>query len=220
MARPAPIPLNQDEHGLLTDAQAYLQQRLTTAAPDSLLCLRWEQFYRTYDEILRHFSASLHLGKDDREEVVQMVWCQIVTSLAKFEWNPNRGGLRSYLYVMLRNKATDIIRERHEGCVHSLSYLPQEETDLINPDPSPLSALEKQFQLSLVETVLAELKSEVPELSYRVFHLRAVEGQSVEEVVAALGLETQSVWQRYHRVLQKVRLRVKLYGGEGIGLGE
>jgi RNA polymerase sigma factor (sigma-70 family) len=195
---------------LLADTQAYLQRRRSAAGRISRLYLSWQQFYRTYDKLLRRFAASLHLEKNEVDEVVQMVWCQLVISLPKFKWSRHRRGLPCYLYVMLRNKALDLIRDRKGRRTRSLSAA----ADVIDPHPPPLARLEEQFQQALVATLLAELKTEVSELNFRVFYLHLVEGRSVEEVAATLALEPEAVWSRCYRVLRKLRLRVKLEWGD------
>jgi RNA polymerase sigma factor (sigma-70 family) len=196
---------------LLADAQAYLRRRLSAAEPVSLLCLRWEQFYHTCDELLRRFVSSFHLDEDMCDEVVQMVWCKLITRLSRFDWNAKRSGLRRYLYVMLRNKAADVLREREQYRLARLDD-PSVAEMLIDPDASPVMQLQKRFQQALVETVLAEVENNVSELTYRVFCLRLFEGRSVGQVAAALRLRPQSVWYRYYRVLRRLRRRVRLHG--------
>jgi hypothetical protein len=88
---------------------------------------------------------------------------------------------------------------------------------LIDPDAPPAIRLKKRFRQALVETVFGQVKNEVSDLSYRIFCRRLFEGQSVEQVAAALRLRPQAVWYRYYRVLRKLRQRARLHGPDPVG---
>jgi hypothetical protein len=69
----------------------------------------------------------------------------------------------------------------------------------------PAAECERQCERELVWLVLDELRSHVSECSYWVLYLRWIQGRSVPETAACLGLTRQQVWFRQHRVQQLFR---------------
>jgi hypothetical protein len=64
---------------------------------------------------------------------------------------------------------------------------------------------ERRGVRGLVTDVLAELSGRVSASSYQILRLRWIEGRSLPEIAAALGLTPAQVRFRHHRVKQKFR---------------
>ena len=97
---------------LLKDAQEYLQLLLEDRAPNSVLALAWNDFYRVYDDLIRRFVSAQGVATSDVDDCVQEVWSEVVTRLARFDRRPDRPGLRSWLYKLVRSKSADVYRSR------------------------------------------------------------------------------------------------------------
>src|SRR5207244_2403804 len=67
------------------------------------------------------------------------------------------------------------------------------------PEESAATALERHEEQAAVLQVLGLLRAQVPERNVRVFEMRWIEGRTVEEVAAALGLTAACVRWRAHR---------------------
>jgi hypothetical protein len=69
--------------------------------------------------------------------------------------------------------------------------------------------------------VLAELRSQVSECSYRVLYLRWIEGRTASETAAALGLIPEQVWFREYRMKNHFRRLFRRHAsGDGGGTGQ
>ena len=69
----------------------------------------------------------------------------------------------------------------------------------------------------MLQTLLAELCSEVSDLNFRLLKMRFVEDRAVPEVAAALNLTPEQVRVRQHRLLKKLRAMQAVYTGEQFG---
>src|SRR6266481_2074167 len=100
------------EKVLVKNACAFLKQRLQRLAPDAVLTHAWDSFYRTYTNILRRMAGRFHLDAGEREDLIQEVWAQVIVHLSEFSWQGHGGGLRGWLYTLIRNKALNLIRQK------------------------------------------------------------------------------------------------------------
>src|SRR5260370_30269880 len=100
------------EKALVKNACAFLKQRLQRLAPDAVLTHAWDSFYRTYTNVLRRMAGEFHLDAGESEDLVQEVWAQVIVHLSEFNWQAHGGGLRGWLYTLIRNKALNVIRRK------------------------------------------------------------------------------------------------------------
>jgi hypothetical protein len=64
----------------LHNAQAYLKRRLEHIAPDAVLTLSWERFYRLYSQVIRGLAESYHFAGEGVDDIEQDVWLEVVQS--------------------------------------------------------------------------------------------------------------------------------------------
>ena len=65
-------------------------------------------------------------------------------------------------------------------------------------DLDPASHWERRLQQEDVRQVLQELRRQASPCSYRAFHMRWIEGCTVAEIAAALGITEKQVRWRHH----------------------
>jgi RNA polymerase sigma-70 factor (ECF subfamily) len=200
---------------LLIDTQAFLHERLRRVAPDSLLTHSWQQFYETYDTILRNFARACGMRGADLDDCVQEVWLAVITELSRFQYDPNRGRLRSWLYRLVRNKASDHVRRRVRSRTCRLDDAHEPERAAADADPAAL--YERRWNIEMVHVVLDELRKRVSQKSYSVLELRRIDECSVEQVAERLHLRPEQVRARHHRTQRLFRTLFDLYTGRAFG---
>jgi DNA-directed RNA polymerase specialized sigma24 family protein len=62
-----------------------------------------------------------------------------------------------------------------------------------------------------VHQVLDELRKQIPERSYRIFYMHWVEGRTMANIAAFLGLPIEQVWARHRRANHKFRSLFKTH---------
>jgi RNA polymerase sigma factor (sigma-70 family) len=188
---------------LLHNTQAYLVCRIERRHLDWQLIQSWERFYQIYDPLIRRFSFQCGVPLADFDDCVQRVWVELVRRLHGFRYDPERCGFRSWLYRIVRSQAINL--RRYQTSHPTANLLSHQEAKLLDREADPALHCERHCQQDVVQRVLGELRQRVSERSYRVLHLRWMEGWTVREVGACLGLTPQQVWLREHRIKRKFR---------------
>jgi RNA polymerase sigma factor (sigma-70 family) len=194
---------------LLQNAQAYLESQLCRQTPPLPLVEAWEEFFYIYNPVIRSYAVSCGAPTADLDDCTQEVWTTLVTKLGDFRYDPPRGRFLSWLFTVVHSKATDLHRSKTRHPTESLTSA--EEGDLYASDMDPVAEYEQRRRQALVNGALDELRKQVSERNYRVLHMRSVEGRTVAETAAALGLEREQVRLLHYRLKQKLGERLKLY---------
>jgi RNA polymerase sigma factor (sigma-70 family) len=208
---PAPVaPSNQDDIDpeLLHETQVYLDCLRCGRSPPWRSLTAWDNFYKVYDPLIRRLAVTCGARAVDLDDCVQEVWIALVTRLGEFRLDSHRGRFRSWLYCLVQSKATDLVRRRTR---HPLDRLtPELEIALFGSACDPAFEYELHRRRVLVHRVLDALRQKVPARSYRVFYLHWMEGRTIPEIAATLGLTPEQVWILNHRTKQKFRCLVKM----------
>ncbi len=153
------------------------------AGPESVAS--WERFYASCDATIRRFAATFRGRGVDVDDCTQEVWSDLMMSLPQFTMDPSRGRFTSWLYTIVRSKATNAIRRYvREPAMASVT----EEIDTATAGPA--EACERQSDRDGVRRAMEQLKNRTSDLSYRVLHLRWIDELSVAEVAQTLGLSS------------------------------
>lgn len=194
---------------LLADTQAYLRNELAARPSERQLVKAWVRFYELMSPRIRRYAVASRVAQADLDDCVQQVWTELLRKLPSFRFDPARGRFSSWLFALVHSRAVDLLRKRSRqpstGAWEQLANRPA------GRECDPVMLCERQADRALVRQILGELQKRASVCSYRVLYLRWMRGHSVNEVAGALGLTTQQVRFRCHRMLQKLRL---LFAGE------
>lgn len=199
---------------LLHNTQAFLKALLEEEVPDSGLVQAWQEFYRVYDGLIRRFVIARGVSGADVDDCVQEVWMEVVVRLTGFNRPPNRPGLRSWLYTLVRAKASNLFRRKSRWSTESLERAKRAGREPSEPSADPAASLEKEWQHALLETVLDEFQQEVSEINHQVLRMRWIDNRSVNDVASSLSLTPEQVRSRSHRTMKKLRDYLAHFTGE------
>jgi len=199
---------------LLAQTQAYLQALLEHRAPDAVVTHAWREFYRVYSKVIRRFVISHGVRGADADDCVQEVWRAVSQNLTEFEHPRCKPGLRSWLYTVVRSKTANVIRRNTRRTFHNLDSFIEDVADLSSNEPDPAEVVDWQWEATMVMTAMEELRSQIPEINYRVLEMRIVEGRTEAETAAALDLTPEQVRYRKHRTLRKLQSLLAVYTGK------
>jgi RNA polymerase sigma-70 factor (ECF subfamily) len=203
------------EKTLVKNASAYLKQRLQKLAPDAVLTHAWDSFYRTYTSILRRMAGEFHLDAGESEDLVQEVWAQVIVHLSEFDWQRQGGGLRGWLYTLVRNRALNLIRQKVRHPVRLAGAM--ELHEVVDRAPGPAAEWEVRWDRELMQLLLADLERKVSPVNHRLLILRWIEDRPLAEVAQLLNLSEKQVTYRQQRLFRKLRAAQALYRGEPFG---
>ncbi|MDB5174691.1 MAG: polymerase sigma factor, sigma-70 family [Phycisphaerales bacterium] len=184
-------------------ASDYLRCRTARITPSAESTLAWEQFYAWTDARIRRFAGARRARGIEVDECAQEVWSDLMQRLQTFKADRARGSFGTWLYAVVRNKAADMARRRARQPSMSLSAPEAPDPGDVRDDPARLC--EQRAERAAVRGALGEMKSRSSEQTYRVLHMRYLEGKGVGEVALALGMTPGQVWTREHRIKRNLR---------------
>jgi RNA polymerase sigma-70 factor (ECF subfamily) len=202
---------------LLGWVQEYLRSRLHEVGPESLVAAAWDEFYRIYDALLRRYARSHGLRDAEVDDCAQNVWLEIASRLPEFECPESQSGFRSWLYLVVGSKTNDFLRRKLRHPEESLDVAREAGREPAGPACDRAEAAHHQWEQSLLEILLEELSREVSETNARLLRMRFLEGRDTGEMAAELGLSSEQVWYRSHRLMKKLQARAAVFTGEPLG---
>jgi RNA polymerase sigma-70 factor, ECF subfamily len=162
----------------------------------------WNAFHNAVDPTIRAFAGRFFKSSSDMDDCCQEVWMDLIRNLPDFDYDRSRGRFSSWLFAIVRNKATDIVRRQARRSAEPITAA-QDHPDRNVENPS--ERLERTAAIDSVRAALNELKSSTTPDNYRLLHMRHVEGRDVADVAEALGITPSQVWAREHRLKGKLR---------------
>ncbi|MBN9123059.1 MAG: sigma-70 family RNA polymerase sigma factor, partial [Planctomycetes bacterium] len=157
----------------------------------------WARFCALYQPLIQLWVARFGVPEGDRDDVVQDVFVTLKVKLETFEYDPDRGRFRGYLYEVTRSRANDWHRRAPRTAL-----LPPEVT---SPGDPIGEQIEAEYQGVLVRRAVEIMRAEFEEITWRAFWEYVVEDRPPAEVAAELGLSVDSVYTAKKRVLRTLR---------------
>jgi len=151
------------------------------------------ELYDRYSRVVYSFAYRLTADPGLAEECVQDVFVALWRRAADFD--PNRAKLTTWLFVVARNRAIELGRQRARR---------PEPRDVLEPvgfapDPADLVAVADEAQR------VAEAVAELPEDQLEVLRLAYFDGLSHAEVAAVIGAPLGTVKGRVRLALRRLR---------------
>lgn len=150
----------------------------------------------------------------DAEDVVQEAWLKAHRQLARFE---ERADVRTWLHRITVNCAIDWLRaRRHREDAHDPADLEQGPLSTRGSDRQPTP--ERLAEGGQLQARVGEAMALLTRLERAAFTLRHLEGMSIDEVGAALGLKTSATKHSIFRAVRKMRAALEPFtAGKGAG---
>lgn len=159
---------------------------------------KFERIYSSYSDYLYNVALTFTHDNALAEDAVQEALLQIVHEV-DFLRTENVKQLKSYLYLIARNRAVDLIRKREKGNPQ-VQLLEEAATEASNDDVEELTIT--RLQLDKAIRVLTEM----PELYQRALCL-SVSGYTIREIAKMTSSTEAAVKSRIHRA-RKIILAV------------
>lgn len=138
--------------------------------------------------------------EDEAKDCVQDVFLNI---WSKRESLPVPDSVKAYLFISLKNKILNAVRQKLTSEKHLQRYL--EELDTKSESESP------DLELHELEAVVEDEISRMPEQMRRIFMLSRDEGLSGSQIAEQLSLSHQTVRNQISNSLKRIRQRVQKF---------
>lgn len=159
----------------------------------------WERFHALYAPLLYGYARARGVAHADAEEVRDQCLGEVARRMRTFEYDPRRGRFKSFLYRLARDEVVDLLRARREEHADTRT-LESIETSEATPDET----WERQWRESHLRWCLDRASDAVNERNYRAVRL-LLDGATVPDVCARLGMNANQVYKAKMRVLRRVR---------------
>jgi len=163
----------------------------------------WIEFHGLYAPLLLRYARSMGLARDDAEEVRDACLLSLARRMKTFEYRPERGRFKTWLYRLAHDKSIDLLRRRRpeRADTHALRRLP-------DPNSDPDERFEAAWRTQRLRRALANALRAVARRDARAFRLLIERGLDIATVSARLGLNANQVYKAKSRVLARVRERL------------
>jgi RNA polymerase sigma-70 factor (ECF subfamily) len=182
-----------------------------TTQPSLLVRLRdarderaWGQFVDLYAPLVYGHARRHGLQDADAADLTQVVLRAVACAISRFEYNPERGSFRGWLFTIVRGKLATFLgrRDWFQGSGDSATRRLLED----QAAPSVDSAVwDVEYEQRLFAWAAEQVRSQVREATWQAFWQTAVEGKPGKEVAAKLGLTLPAVRLAKSRVLARLR---------------
>jgi RNA polymerase sigma-70 factor (ECF subfamily) len=175
----------------------------------------WSQFVEIYAPLVYGFLRTHGLQDADAADLTQDVLGKVALAVKSFDYNPQRGSFRRWLFTIVTNRLRNFWRDgarqaRGTGDTQTCEMLaqqPQQEDELADK-------WDRACQEQLFQYAADRVRGLFQERTWRAFWKTAVEGQAAKEVAEELGMSTPAVLMAKGRVISKIKEQVRLAEGE------
>ncbi len=170
----------------------------------------WRQFVDLYGSLIYGFARRRGLQDADAADLTQEVFLAVARSAGHWQYDPQRGTFRGWLYGITRNKIAKLLERRHSQPVGSGdSNAQQRLAQEPSPGPDQEAVWEQEFQQQLFRVAADRVRDSFAPATWKAFWKTAVEGRNAAEVAAELGMSVGAVYVAKSRVLARLTEQIQ-----------
>jgi RNA polymerase sigma factor (sigma-70 family) len=183
-----------------------------TTPPSLLFRLRdphdrnaWREFVALYGPAVYRFGRKRGLQDADALDLMQVVFQAVAGAVERFEYDPQRGKFRGWLFGIVRHQLGKQLRQRWspsgEGGTPALDCLREQP----ERDAGEVELWAQEYRRQRFLWAAEKVRGTFEESSWQAFWRTAVEGRAAAEVGQELGLTAGAVYTAKSRVLNRIR---------------
>ncbi len=158
----------------------------------------WSEFDGIYRPLVTRYAHQRGLDAEAAEDVAQQCLAAVSAKIGQFE---KRRSFRAWLRGMVDHKVADHINKRRRQSHAGEDRL----RDATAPAPPPHEVWEREWNQSLLQLLVANLRTNFAEHTLQAFELYVLQGMSVPEIHQLLGLSPNQVYIAKSRVTRHIR---------------
>ncbi len=173
----------------------------------------WGEFVELYTPLIYGFAQRQGLQHADASDITQDTLKSVAGAIERFEYDPERGTFRSWLYTIARNKIRDHIRrsaKNPRGSGSTAVHRMVEES----PDPAAEEDWDLDYKRQMFRWAAEKTQHEFTEGVWQAFWKTAVDEQPAADVAASLDMSPGAVYIARHRVIKRLREKILSVTGD------
>ena len=167
----------------------------------------WRQFVQVYAPVVYGYARRRQLQDADAADLTQEVLRSVASAARKFEYDPDRGSFRSWLFTVARNKLLDLRARQRRG--QGAGGTSAQELLEQQPATSDETMWDEEFRRRLFALAVEQAKPDFEERTWQAFWRTAVNGEEARDIAAALGISVGAVYIAKSRVQARLTERVQ-----------
>ena len=158
----------------------------------------WKLFHDRYAPVVYYQALAHGLSEADALDTVQEVLLRFVRNVDRFNYDPQRGRFRNYLYTLTLNVVRSHIakQSRSERAIEGIDGVTIE---------NPRELWERQWQANQLRQAIDTVAAEVTPKTFQAFQLFVLEEWPAEKVADFLGVSRETVYQAKSRIVKRLR---------------
>ncbi len=163
----------------------------------------WRRFFDLYAGFIYSIARSKCMGDTDADDIVQVVFADLVRTLPTFKYDRTKGKFRSYLSGLVHWRVMDRLKAGKRDADIKAAFCDESKTAASSPGDDGFA--EREWQAAALEEALRRIKPDVRPEHYAAFVASAVEGQDTESVMRLYGLTSDNLYQIRKRLTERLR---------------
>ena len=175
----------------------------------------WDQFVEIYTPLIFAFCRKRDLQEADAADVCQEVMRTVARSAERFQYDPQRGKFRNWLFTVVRSKLNNFFAGRQRQPDPASATSLQQLAD-VQPTALDQSDWDAEYHRQIFHWAAERIRGEFQEKSWRAFWQTTVEQRDGKEVAESTGLSIGAVYVAKSRVLSRLKQEIQMVEEEDI----
>jgi RNA polymerase sigma factor (sigma-70 family) len=188
------------EQELVRLVKSFLGRRKSVATAEE--CRAWEDFFVTYDAMIRVTVRRIHKAVDVVDDVTQDVWVVLMRKLPKWKFDPVIGSIGAWVTKIAQRLA--VKRARRHARQQSGSLSKAHDDTLVDPESGPDIEFEWMQEHELFGALVLKFAATLIERHGRIVVLHWLEGCLVSKIAFDLNMSMDAAWGVIRRVRPKL----------------
>ena len=175
----------------------------------------WSRFVETYTPAIYNFLQQQGLQEADTADLTQDVMASVAKAIKSFDYHPQRGQFRGWLFTVVQNRLRNFWRNRSRRPVakgdtqayRRLLEQPAEKNELAE-------SWEREYEHSLFVRAAEQVRPKVQPSTWQAFWSTVVEDQSPAKVAGRLNMSPAAVRLAKARVIARIKNEIRMLEGE------
>jgi len=169
----------------------------------------WGTFDCIYAPMILRWCRRIGLRIEDAEDVTQRVLSQLSVTLRGFEYRPETGSFRSWLFTLVRRETARYLDRERRSNGHAADCGPLTAEVRERTGGQELSAWMDEFAAQVYHTAQERVRPEFDAISWQAFQLHWKQDLPARDVADRVGRPLAWVYKAKYRVLQRLEVEVR-----------
>ena len=191
------------------------RQTLLLKIRDTADARSWGEFVEIYTPLLYNYFLARGLNDADASDLGQEVMRSVAKAIANFDYDPEKGTFRSWLYTIARNKLNTFFRKSarqpqgsgRTSVLNVVNAIADEEADME-------SHWELEHRRRMFEWASGQIRENYDPHTWEAFERVALKQEDASAVAEDLGIKLGAVYVAKSRITSKLREIIEGVAGE------